>query len=349
MKIVKADAKLLDRAGMSDYQFLEKVGRICYKSEDHITEGSAARFIKSLVARRHFAMLEHVTLRFRIEYKKGQESLYDLLIDEADGNVDSVKYLRINHDETFWILSGSIRSFFDYLEHWVNTSSDKLEVSSDISYLLLLLADAYPEVFEQMLTDDIRAASASCNKYFGPGGTAHYIQLLSEENFNTCLEQAELTDNVTLLNLYRYHKTHTALFICDRGVSHELVRHRPCSFAQESTRYCNYSKDKFGNELTVIEPCFFEEGSELYDLWYKSCLMSEYAYFNLLGAGATPQQARDVLPTSVKTEIVMTAYEDEWQHIINLRYHGTTGAPHPQMLEVMTILAPQLFASGNLQ
>lgn len=349
MKIVKADAKLLNKAGMTDYQFLEKIGRICYKSEDHITEGSAARFVKSLVARKHFAMLEHLTVRFRIEYKKGEESLYDLLINEADRNPDSVKYFRINHGESFWILSGSIRSFYDYLEHWVDTLNDKLGVSLDVAYMLILLSNTYPEIFAQLLTDDIQAASQKCHKYFGPDGTSHYIQLMSEEDFNTCLEQAKLTNNITLLNLYRYHKTHTALFICDRGVSHELVRHRPCSFAQESTRYCNYSKDKFGNELTVIEPCFFEKGSELYGLWYKSCLMAEYTYFNLLCAGATPQQARDVLPTSVKTEIVLTAYEDEWQHIIDLRYHGTTGAPHPQMLEVMTILAPQLFACSNLR
>ena len=103
------------------------------------------------------------------------------------------------------------------------------------------------------------------------------------------------------------HATVSVRIICDRGVSHELVRHRLASYSQESTRYCNYSKGKFGNEITVIEPCFWEENSPEYQMWKKACEFSETMYMDLLNEGATPQQARSVLPNSLKTEIVVTS------------------------------------------
>lgn len=130
------------------------------------------------------------------------------------------------------------------------------------------------------------------------------------------------------------HVSITAKFVCDRGVSHEIVRHRLASFAQESTRYCNYSKDKFGQEITVIEPLFWERESVLYDAWKKACLTAELAYFDLLACGASPQEARSVLPNSLKTEIVITMNIREWRHFFKLRAIGTTGAPHPQMRQV---------------
>lgn len=130
------------------------------------------------------------------------------------------------------------------------------------------------------------------------------------------------------------HFSITVKFICDRGVSHELVRHRVASFAQESTRYCNYSKDKFGNEISVIKPVYFNEDSENYALWKAFCEISEKSYFEMLNNGAAPQEARSILPTSLKTEIVMTANLREWRHFFKLRAVGTTGKPHPQMLEI---------------
>lgn len=130
------------------------------------------------------------------------------------------------------------------------------------------------------------------------------------------------------------HGSISVHFICDRGVSHELVRHRIASFSQESTRYCNYSKDKFGNEITVIEPCFFTniEDSYQYAVWQSSCEWAEKAYFNLINSGAKPQEARSVLPNSLKTEIVVTANPREWRHIFRLR---CAEAAHPQMREIM--------------
>lgn len=130
------------------------------------------------------------------------------------------------------------------------------------------------------------------------------------------------------------HASLTARFVCDRGVSHELVRHRLASFCQESTRYCNYSQGKYGGEITVIKPLFLEEGTEPYELWKQACESAEKAYFDMLNYGLSAQQARDVLPNSLKTEVIMTANLREWRHFFKLRALGTTGAPHPQMREV---------------
>lgn len=127
------------------------------------------------------------------------------------------------------------------------------------------------------------------------------------------------------------HCSFTVKFICDRGVSHEIVRHRPASYSQESTRYCNYSGDQFGNEITVIRPCFFEENSLKYRVWRAACESAEEGYFRLIGLRATPQEARSVLPNSLKTEVVMTANVREWRHFFRLR---CSKAAHPQMQEV---------------
>ena len=115
------------------------------------------------------------------------------------------------------------------------------------------------------------------------------------------------------------HGTISVKFICDRGVTHEIVRHRIAAYCQESTRYCNYSKDKFNNEITVIKPIFWNEDSEQYKIWYNSMLASEKAYFDLLATGSTAQEARDVLSNSLKTEIVVTYNIREWRHFFELR------------------------------
>lgn len=132
-------------------------------------------------------------------------------------------------------------------------------------------------------------------------------------------------------------------FIVDRGISHELVRHRLASFTQESTRYCNYSQDKFENEITVIRPCFLPDNSTgAFNSWSRAMVDCENAYFMMLKQGCTPQEARAVLPNSLKTEVEMTTNLREWRHILNLRAAGTTGKPHPQMLEVMVPLLNEL-------
>ena len=136
------------------------------------------------------------------------------------------------------------------------------------------------------------------------------------------------------------HCSLTVKFICDRGVSHEIVRHRIAAYCQESTRYCNYSKDKFGREITVIAPCFLEVTSPQWRAWEHACALAEKAYFNLLDQGCSPQEARAVLPNSLKTELVMTADIREWRHFLKLRCGK--GA-HPQIREVATQLLEALY------
>lgn len=108
-------------------------------------------------------------------------------------------------------------------------------------------------------------------------------------------------------------------FHCDRGVSHELVRHRLASYAQESTRYCNYSNDKFGHEITVVQPVNLAAGTEAYKIWETSCKQAEKSYFELLDAGVAPETARSVLPNSLKTTINMRTNLREWRHVLALR------------------------------
>lgn len=163
----------------------------------------------------------------------------------------------------------------------------------------------------------------------------------------------------------KYHeKRYTIKFTTDRGVSHELVRHRVFSFAQESTRYCNYSKDKFGSEITYIKPswlnCPFEDITES-ELCYlanqypqdvagrrflTSLADSEYAYMTLLEKGCTPQQARAVLPNALKTEVCMTGFASDWRFFFDLRYYGETGKPHPDMEVVATMARSEFMKAG---
>ena len=137
------------------------------------------------------------------------------------------------------------------------------------------------------------------------------------------------------------HEAITVRFVCDRGVTHEIVRHRIASYSQESTRYCNYTSDKFGNEITVIDlaggfgyDLNNADDKKKYDIWTRSMEEAEKAYFEMLEAGATAQEARSVLPNSLKTEIVMTMNLRSWRNFFKLR---TDKAAHPQMREVANL------------
>lgn len=135
------------------------------------------------------------------------------------------------------------------------------------------------------------------------------------------------------------HEKITVRFICDRGVTHELVRHRIASYSQESTRYCNYSNDKFGNELTFIKPCFWNEDNEQYALWLETMSFIEKQYNAMMEKGAKPEEARSILPNSLKTEIVVTMNLREWRHYFKLR---TAPAAHPQIREISNMLLSEL-------
>lgn len=276
MKLVKPYFEIWEQpAGLEGvYKQIEKVGRVCYKSEDKITEDSAKLFVVRMIKSGHGAMLEHGTVY-----------LFCPTEDYVDSNGD-VQY-------------------YNPLEKYQDNNYSALEDSNEGMYVTT--------------------------------------------NLRVLVENGWMGDLQYLWEPTEFHeKRITVHFVCDRGISHEFVRHRAMSFAQESTRYCNYSKDKFGNELTFIIPCWVGEkqenvslenrdicGNTYAELCFKENLAkAERAYFTLIKEGWKPQEARTVLPNSLKTELVVTGFVSDWDYFFDLRARGTTGAPHPQAKEL---------------
>lgn len=189
------------------------------------------------------------------------------------------------------------------------------------------IVDANVQVFENL--EDPEVTSGMLRKLEMIGRTCYKSQI-GEDTAGPFVRRLIQNHHEAMLE----HVSLTVLFTVDRGVSHEIVRHRMASYAQESTRFCNYSQDKFGHEITVIHPCYLSVGTPEWVAWYDSCTKAEEAYFKMLDAGRTPQEARAVLPNSLKTEIWMTANLREFRHFLKLRAAGTTGKPHPQMVQV---------------
>lgn len=301
MRLIKPSYEIWEQeSGLEGiYRMIEKVGRVCYKSEDKIAEGTAKPFVDKLMKSGHGAMLEHGTvyLRAPVTITGGMGSEDESCpLDKYRHN----KYSVVHKDK-------------DIFPDWLYVTT----------------------------------------------------------NYRVLVENSWLDDLKYLCEPTKYHvKRVTVHFVCDRGVSHEFVRHRTFSFAQESTRYCNYSKDKFGNEITYIlspwvhlpECTLNDDTSDLEVLmaanevkegkpWLLSLLYSEKYYFELLGAGWKPQEARAVLPNALKTELVMTGFVDEsgWLNFFNLRALGTTGAPHPQAKELAEPLFEEFKAKGLIK
>ena len=167
----------------------------------------------------------------------------------------------------------------------------------------------------------------------------------------TCYKSTGTDDATLVAQLVRSgheamleHYGLTVRFVVDRGVSHEIVRHRIASYAQESTRYCNYGKDKFDGQISVICPARFEAHSEARLMWEKICALCEEVYRGMVYNGTPPELARSVLPHALATELVMTANLREWRHFLALRAVGTTGKPHPQIQQVALPLLRELAA-----
>ena len=289
---------------------IERIARICYKSEDKITDGSDIKMINMLIARKHTAMLEHANIIVSVP-----ESVYTAVKTDIETVLETIPainipdrcYLRFTKHSKY-IISGNIRAWYEYFSNKFFNRNKEL-------YVVI-------------------------NKHIH--NIFNFFDETEIETHNTChiiTDMSELSDEERMI-----HEEISVIFTTDRGVTHELVRMRKASFAQESTRYCNYSADKFGNHITVIKPCFWNNeivtnditGAALskYTAWQAACESAEHYYFALLSNGATPQEARDVLPTSVKSEIVVTANLTEWCHILNLRACDATGKAHPQMHEI---------------
>jgi thymidylate synthase (FAD) len=333
MKIIKPNVELIVNDGNS-MEFIERIGRTCYKSTDKITEGSAKTFVQTLLKRQHYAMLEHDVIYVKIKTYSIYENCVRFINQfsrSSTGNsyINVGDYNKIGNSS--YIISGNMRAFIELINERVRNYQAHHFISSSSDFLCFKIIKQYPDFFDEKAINLAKSDN---------------VKNSNLDNLFEIMSRKEFIDKASDDALFQ-HLTHTILFTCDRGVSHELVRHRPCSFAQESTRYCNYSMDKYDNNITVIEPFFFVDNPKLYDSWLQACLASEKAYLDLIENGASAQQARSVLPNSLKTEIIVTTTEKEWQHIINLRYHGTTGAPHPQMHEVMKMAYPILVSESN--
>lgn len=290
MKLIKPSFEIWEQpSGLEGvYKQIERAGRICYKSEDKITEDSAKSFVDRMIKSGHGAMLEHGTVYLKV-FNVIENSE---LIDKYKSNKYSV----------------------------VKEGTEVYNCHGDILY-----------------------GSCKC----------------ITTNYRVLVENGWLDDLKYICKPTEFHeKRITVHLVCDRGVSHEFVRHRVMSFAQESTRYCNYSKDKFGNELTFIQPCWLDDerlklygpyhtvirDKSLESIFIASLNNAEKDYIDLIDLGWKPQEARAVLPNSLKTELVVTGFVSDWNHFFDLRARGATGAPHPQAKELAEPLMKEFIA-----
>ena len=190
-------------------------------------------------------------------------------------------------------------------------------------------AELWPAPDGQAALDHIERCGRVCYQSghrIGPGTALEFARMVLRRGHESVLE----------------HVSATVRFVCDRGVTHEIVRHRIASYSQESTRYCNYREGQAGRGITVVRPFYLEEGTPAWEAWHDACQRAEDAYFRLLDEGRSPQEARAVLPGSLKAELVMTANFRAWRHFFRLR---ADPAAHPQMREVACPLLAQFRAA----
>ena len=285
---------------------IEIFGRLCYKSEDKITGDSAIGFVKQMVENRHNAVLEMAVMSFFADVQG-----YFSNFEHWDASV--LKYLVIDDCEGGILITGSVRAF---REAFYRLPDDEL-----LGAIALNIWQNHPVFFYDHESDLKKIETTYCN-----GQNKFTVREVA--GFE--LEELQRRDP----RLYFRHKHVAVRFIVNRAVTHELVRHRPCSFLQESQRYCRYSRKKFGERVTFIKPMFYDEGTEEYAVWEQSVLQAEVAYLKLLQT-STPQAARTVLPNSCKTEIIVLCSLEQWGHVFHLR---DSSAAEPSMQEVMTPL-----------
>lgn len=316
MRLIKPKVELINQEpGVEGlFKHMELCARTCYKSEDKITEDSAKKFINNVIIARGHTAM----LEHGTVYLK-----YDII---EHGSVNLPNKYHFNEYSVVTINNEPLHGY------------------------------ETPEYKEKF------------NGHTYAYITTNYRVLLQNDWLNDLKYQCEPTEH--------HVKRVTVKFVCDRGVSHEFVRHRVFSFAQESTRYCNYSKDKFGKELNCIIPCWYKnmfEGNSYnielchtYDLtiseglsrteaaWIQAMCEAESTYFGLLTEGEPAQQARNVLPLALKTELIMTGTVEQWIEFLKLRCANDA---HPQARELAIELRDRLLlddyididAEGNLQ
>ncbi len=301
MKIIEPFFQIQDELDSATVAMrLEACGRVCYKSEDKITDDSAIPFVAKIAAHGHNSVLEMAVLSFRVTCRL--QRIQELLDCQP-------KHLVIDKLPEGALLTGSMRALKElYLSQPGN------QLTND---LLLVLGQSFPYLFEQILDP----------QQVLPRDESIKITKLSLSEVDALPE-----------NLRLRHRFVSVKFIVNRAVTHELVRHRLCSFLQESQRYCRYSEDKFDNQVTFIKPMFFKEESLEFQLWQEAMEQAEATYLKLLQT-VSPQAARTVLPNSCKTEIIVFCNLVEWRHIFALR---TSSAAEPSMREIMIPLQQEM-------
>lgn len=302
MRIIEPSVTILDELDRQSLPVrIEYCGRICYKSEHRIDSDSAIPFVRKMAENGHNSVLEMgvATLIVTCASAEPIQALFFL----------QPKFLYIDQlGDKQLLITGSIRAFREMVQAH---PGDAISLA-----IARFLAKRHPYFFETL------SMSAE-----------------GEDNADVAIDKMELADVDRLAPpLQAKHRFLAVKFIVNRAVTHELVRHRPCTFLQESQRYCRYSADKFGNEVTFIKPVFFDEQSEEFGVWQQAMAAMEAQYFRLLET-SSPQAARTVLPNSCKTEIIVYANLLEWRHIVSLR---TSPAAEPSMREVMIPLAQEL-------
>lgn len=298
MIAIQPFAEILDiDTGVDVLKKIEMVGRTCYKSTENIKEGSDEKFVAGLIERGHEAMLEHASFCFEINC-----DLYAWIthvIKIMSDSDDFHSFMRFTNGDRI-LMSGNVRAWRDLFKNM-----------SEFAVI--------PDVFKTFIKE---------NPILFPEFQREFLH-----SFKYSIKPV-YTDDLKTISEFLTHCDVTVRFVVDRGISHELVRHRPASFAQESTRYCNYSKGKFDSQITYIIPYGFDYGSPAWKIWKDAMECAEAYYMTMINTGVTPEWARTVLPNSLKTEVIMTANCAEWKHFFALRACNSTGKAHPQMLEV---------------
>ena len=280
VEIVKQDFGILGA-----FKQIEKAARLCYKSEDRITDNSWEPLLTNIKSRGHLSPFEFGTVHLTISHKSP-------LVD--------VNYMKI----------------VDIVNFYSHNKYSRIKKYTEDHY----------EIFYYITT-----------------------------NMRVILENDRIDDLQYFTDPTDKHEQRICFKITtDRGVTHELIRHRTMSFCQESTRYCNYSLGKFNNEITYIIPpwCDLKEGS--YDdiagitsadnSLMNSLLDAESYYFDLIEEGWKPQQARQVLPNALKTEIMICGFEDDYNRFFNLRM---SEAAHPSMRQIAYMMYNKLYPTKN--
>jgi thymidylate synthase (FAD) len=295
MKVIAPYFEILDDLDQQSLAVrIEACGRICYKSEDKITSESAEPFIRNIIKHGHNSVTEMAVLTLRVLYDTESIASQFFHLMPRFLHIDKV-------DKKEILVTGSVRAF---RELYKANPTVKM-----VKAITAYLGICYPLFYEDLLPAR---------------------RMIKQEGVQVEKVPLATVDSLPV-NLLAKHRHVAVLFVVNRAVTHEIVRHRPVSYLQESQRYCRYSQDKFGNEVTFIEPIFFKKGSEEYRLWEQAMEETEKLYLKLLET-SSPQAARTVLPNSCKTELITFANLLEWLHIFKLR---TSKGAEPSMREVM--------------